>query len=312
MPELIIVQDVVGNAEVIFNRINLLEKGFRAVAVAYDEHIHDKESFKNINRLRDSIGYRLFATREQYMIFTVGIRRAESEISQMVLEMKDKNITPGSQTFVEQNNETQLSSYFDNIIFNLVSAFDYFGHLCSYCLYKRTERTYDWDKLVKKTKSDKKFQKLNITRTLDQVNRDVVQRLIDYRSRLIHRTRDRHKLIFQYDEVAVKARVNLITSSLATKSLKKLLFTNYKSKNSPLCSLNYTISQTIHSSLDSMELALDSLYEMILENSDWPHSAYAEPKDIFFFNKNSETNLGEPTSKKLWSAFKASQPKKPT
>ena len=183
MPTVKIVTDIRENANHIFNQVERLEKGFRAIAVGYNEHIDDENSFDNINILRDSIGYRLFAAREQYIIYTSGILKAEKEILEMVIQNKKNGITPGSQTFIEINNELNLSSYFDNIIFNLCSALDYQAHLVSYCLYKNKDRTFAWDKLVKKATADTKLKSLEIIKTMDDINRNVVQGLYDCKKR---------------------------------------------------------------------------------------------------------------------------------
>lgn len=305
MTHINVINNVQENSKYISHRLHRLEEGFRAVSKAYDEHIFDKNSFTNIVRLNDNISYRLFAALAQYNTFIRGLEIAETEILSTQQFAESSGITYGSQTFAERENEIKLSSYYDNIIFNLVSAFDYTAQLASYCLYKNADRTFDWDKLVKKLKTDQKMKNLQIAKVFDLVNKEFVQVLIDYRSRLIHRKRDKHRLTYKINKETNRCKVMIITSDLATKQLKNFLYANKRDYTNTFCSLNYTISVVLRNSLDKMEDVLDSLYKTILENSGWPHSAYNELSDTIFIHHNEETGMGEPVSKKMWRDFKS-------
>ncbi|MCK0133217.1 hypothetical protein [Arenibacter sp. S6351L] len=297
------IKNVLDNAEQIFRGIERLEKGFRAISVAYDEHSDDKHSFKNIGHLQSNITYRLYSAREQYMIYIGGIKRAEQEILEMHKQNKEKGIQIGSQSYTEFINELNLSSYFDNILFNICSSFDYLSHIVSYVLYKNKDRTFDWDKLIKKLHSDDRFQKLEISNDLEKVNRSFVFKLQKYRSRLIHTTRDKHQLHYKIDDKMENCQLLLITSKTTINHLKSILVDKNSSETIDEYCLNYTISKIVYETLYNMEFLLDSMYNMIVVNSDWPNTLQIK-KNFYIVNLNPKNGKSEPVSKKLWNEFK--------
>jgi hypothetical protein len=94
-----------------------------------------------------------------------------------------------SNLILKQN--IKVSALFDNIVFNAVSLFDYLLILVNFVCTNQKDKRIDWISL-RKLALDKNnsFSKSIIADSIIQVNRELLERLYDYRSFVIHRSSD--------------------------------------------------------------------------------------------------------------------------
>jgi hypothetical protein len=112
------------------------ELGFRAIAMMYDDHSSDQNSFDNIVKMKDNIQYWLFSASHQYLVFLRELEASE----QYLMELQQENPRAlhsflFSNPYVEKV-EQELSSVFDNIVFQVASLFDYVAHVVCYITFR--------------------------------------------------------------------------------------------------------------------------------------------------------------------------------
>jgi len=83
------------------------------------------------------------------------------------------------------------SYVFDSIIFHLVSGFDYFASFVKYLSYgHKDDKREIWSKLIKKIHAKSKLNGSVLGNELKAIDNEFVQKLADYRARLIHNESD--------------------------------------------------------------------------------------------------------------------------
>lgn len=282
------------------------ETGLRAICFMYDDHSKDKNSYENIIKLKDNIQYRLFSAAHQYLVFLKELNSAESYLKKVFSENPQYlSAFPLGNPFFEKI-ELELSSLFDNIIFQLASTFDYLSHVICYITFENKANTLYWPNLAKKARDkSQEFSKKEICETVRVVDKRFVGRLYDYRSRLFHSSRDKH--LFEGD-VRLNELEFMIRLMPSERALKE-----FSIMKDEIGSLNPTLtflsSWLLKKSFSEIEEILSSLQKLILGNS---HLAVNmnQPKrnSSFFIGKiNSTTFEFEPFSEELWRQYKSGE-----
>jgi len=283
------------------------ELGFRAISIMYDDHSNDKNSYENILKLKDNIQYRLFAATHQYLVFLKELSSAESYLQKLYQD--DPNKLTG---FIYKNPyfdkiEQELSSIFDNIIFHVSSIFDYISHIICYIIFKNKSNTVYWSKLTRAARGQNNdFCNEEMKKIIDTVDRRFVNKLYDYRSRLLHNIRNKHDFggyrIFSNSQFILQ----LQPSEICLKYFK--LIAEDISADSKF-TLTYLSSWIIKRTFIEIEAILDVLAKEIKKNSYFGNNLY-NPKrgmqSLLIVSINPETNTAEPVSEKLWKEYKTS------
>lgn len=301
MKTLLDIKDRGADLKQLQNLLTTMEIGIRAITIMYDEHSTDKESKDNIFRLKENFCYRLTAAKHQYLLLLREIHQSE-----IYLEQLAKNNPSQLTSFYSGNPhfegiEEMLSSIFDSCIFQITSAFDYLSHMISYILFpdNKKESTY-WSKLMKHVR-DKNNPVFNYVtaKTLHTADVDLVFELNNYRSRLIHNSRDRHN--FQATQSASDAfNVEVITSDYAMKHFK--VWKNETDKN---YTLQYVVSHLIRMACTQTDLLLNSVMTDIKANSNYEFNLNnaKKPGAFHMLTYDAKTGVAVPVSDTIWEEY---------
>lgn len=281
------------------------EIGLRAIAIMYDEHSDDKNSYDNILILKDNIKYRLFSATHQYLLFLKETRSSEIYLQKLYKE------NPNYLTAFPMGNpyfdkvELELSSIFDNIVFQISSLFDYLSHIICYINFCNKSNTLYWTKLSKASRGQgNDFRNPEIKKIIDTVDRRFVGKLYDYRSRLLHHKRDQHHFAGTTTLVDFKFRLKFIPSDLALKHFS-LIKADIASDKKP--TLTYIASWLIKRTLIEIESILDILAVEIKKNSNFHKNMHYPKKGdnaLLIVSYKPETKYLEPVSNGLWNQYK--------
>jgi hypothetical protein len=281
------------------------EAGFRAIALMYDDHSSDKNSYDNILVLKDNIKYRLFSATHQYLVFLKEMRGAEVYLQELY-QQNPNYLTafPMGNPYFEKI-EVELSSIFDNIIFQVSSMFDYLSHISCYILFKNKSKTFYWSKLAKAARGeDNEFANVEMKKIIDSIDRRFVGKLYDYRSRLLHNKRDQHHFSGTTTLDNFQFHLTFVPSDLALKHFK-IIFNDIPSDKS--VTLTFLASWLIKRTFVEIEQILDGLAIEIRKNSNF-HKNLWHPKKgdnaLLFITANPNTRKIEPVSDNLWQEYK--------
>ena len=136
-----------------------------------------------IHKLRSNIQHRVESVGWHYINLESMHERAESEY---FVNVKNDN----EHQYLLQQLRIQYF-IFDDIVFNLLSLFEYTGNLVGYFLKERHGKKLKW-KGVSKSARDKnnEFYKTDIAQVIDKADRNLVTKLEDYRAKLFHYEND--------------------------------------------------------------------------------------------------------------------------
>ena len=278
------------------------EQGVRAICVMYDDHSSDKNSREKIFLLKDNVHYRLFSLKHQYLIFLRELSFAENYLQE--LDQKDPNLLNSiiyKNPYFEQI-DLEISSVFDNIIFQLVSVYDYLSHLICYICKTDKSKTVYWTKLAKLVHGkDNEFTNLNIRKVIAELDNKIVGRLYDYRSRLIHNKRDQHTFNVSQKFIDLKFSLKIRASDLALKHFKTI---REEYPNGEI-TLAFLASWLIKRCFIDIEMILDALRVEIINTSQL-HQNLMNPKrnGFMFVSVDPKTKFAKPVSDGLWEQYK--------
>lgn len=281
------------------------DSGLRAILFMYDDHSDDKKSYDNILKQIDNINYRLFSATHQYLVFLRELSGAEDYLQTLYQQNPHYvNSFPMGNPFFDKV-ELELSSVFDNIIFQVSSVFDYLSHIVSYLIFKDKSKTVYWTKLAKCSRGqNNELANDEIKKIIDNVDRRFAGRLYDYRSRLLHNSRDKHVFGGHRRLDNSQFILQLLPSEIALKHFKNLL--DDISSDSRI-SLTYLASWVIKRTFIEIESILDVLSIELKRNSHFGNNLW-NPKrgmdSLIIISRNPETNRAEPVSESMWKKYK--------
>jgi hypothetical protein len=202
--------------------------------------------------------------------------------------------------------ETELSSIFDNIIFQISSVFDYISHIVCYMFFSNKSATDYWTGLAKLSRgTGKELKNENVRKIVDQLDRRFVGKLYDYRSRLLHKKRDVH----QFDVGATADlqffNIRMLPSNDALKHFQ--LATRGENENCTI-TLTYLASWLIKRTYIEMELLMDVLAVELQKNSSFGNNIISPKRgenSLMFASYDKETMSLKPSSDMLWEMFKS-------
>ena len=167
--------------DLIQERSSLLRGRFIALAMDYKDHIDASFDQDKIYILRDNVSFRLFSANFHLQLLFDHLLFADQRIKQ------EQGLGFNTDLY-----NRQITSLFDSFIYHTVSVFDYLGTLINYISSTdKKDTTLMWTQLARSVRDKKNtFSKTSFAEIVDQINRDFVCKLYDYRSSLIHRKAD--------------------------------------------------------------------------------------------------------------------------
>lgn len=281
------------------------ELGIRAIGLIYHDHSDDQKSEENVFRLKDNIEYRLFSATHQYLVLLKELDSAERYLQKIYKENPhylNSNTFPFGNPYFDKV-ETELSSIFDSIVFHLSSVFDYLSHAICYMYFKNKEQTLYWTKLSKKVRGDLKG-KYKFCEVLDNSDRLFVGKLYNYRSRLLHNKRDKHKFASNIQLNELSFELKIACSDISLKHFD--LIEKEKENEQDVITLSYLSSWLIKQTFKEIETILDTI-KIDLENNSNFWKNLSKPKGdkgFMFVTMNPDTKFAEPASNGLWKEYK--------
>lgn len=279
------------------------ELGIRSIAIMYHEHSDDQKSYENIFKLKDNIEYRIFSASHQYLILLQELKNAELYLEKIY---RDDPLNISTQRFLFSNpyfdkSELEISSVFDSLIFHLSSVYDYLSHALCYIYFKNKQKTLYWTKLAKEVRGNLK-NKYMFCEIVDSLDRVSVSKLYDYRSRLIHNQRDKHRFGGNLNMIEGKMVINLFPSDYSQKTFKKL---NTQYPNTKY-TLTFLASWLFRECFSNIEEILTAVKEDLENNSKFFENMKT-PKfqNTLILGSIGMNNIFEPVSKSLWNQYKS-------
>ena len=167
--------------DLIQDRSSLLGDRFIALAMDYKDYIDASFKQDKIYTLRDGVLFRLFSANFHVKLLFDHLLFADQRIKQ------EQGLGFNAGLY-----SRQITALFDSFIYHTVSVFDYLATLTNYISgTKKKEATLMWTQLAKSVRDENNaFSKTRFSEVIDQIDRNFVCKLYDYRSFLIHRRTD--------------------------------------------------------------------------------------------------------------------------
>lgn len=278
------IDNVTEEFEIIKNDLSLLNDRFLALAMDYKHHIDSSFKEDKIYQLRNNILYRLLSAKFHIELLLGHISNVEKQIEQGTKSSNSTPIILYTDLFRQQ-----ITSLFDSFIYHTVSVFDYLSTITNYISNKKGN-TLMWTQLAKSVRD--KANRLSETRfsnTVDQIDREFVCKLYDYRAELIHRKADigGYKVVhsFGYNE-------KVVSTFFAGKSLMQYFPTLKKLNSENDITIRYIAFWILREAITKITDILFALKEEMEFKS--------HGKEPFMFYLHPVTNEKLPVSISYW------------
>ena len=162
--------------------------------------------------------------------------------------------------------------------------------------------TLYWTKLAKKVRGDFK-DKFNFSSNLDEIDRRFVGRLYNYRSRLLHNKRDKHRFdtLISLNDFSFQLKL-----ACSAECLKQFSIVNNENTGNKIVTLSYLSSWLIKRTFFEIEALLDSIKPDLEKNSNFYENTFSSnaKTGLTSVTINPETKLAEPSSNGFWRQYK--------
>lgn len=249
------IDDIKNELKSILIKFDKIDQRMIAIGLDYNQYFKGNIS-KKIYDLRDTIIYRLNATKLHIQILVNLIDNLDSELTSLYgQENGGRNVH-----LHFAHRKSDISALLDSIIFHIISAFDYVSVLVSYVCFQ-SDKKLKWTNLAKSARDDKNpFSKTTFSNIIDELDRTFVGRLYDHRSYLIHQSQESRSSSFSIDLLNGKVKTKINSSNQFNKNFSKLR----KQEND--FSLAYILFWLIEESTDSILKIQYGLKEFMEEN----------------------------------------------
>ena len=294
MSTIIDISDIKEDLKQINHMATRAEVGIRAISVMYEDHSPDKNSYEFVFGHKDNVHFKLFSVHQQYVNYLRQI-----QVSELLLRETARNHVAGVWNWHLEKAEMEIAAIFDGIIFQLTSFFDYISHFIHYVCKRDKNATSDWNSLAKAVRGKgNEFSDLAISEVIKNVDKKFVDKLYDYRSRLIHKRRDKHEII-SLDQLKINDyKIKIFASTTSISYFKTLRHLHPDAK----ISLTYLASWIIKESFMMLEQLLFALKDHIQGTSHFEQNLMAPKRNYIFVNLD-EQNRPKPTSDAIWSEY---------
>lgn len=298
------IKEIAKEFENLKKRLDLLDEGFRAAGSDYLHHIEiSKVNKHEIFELKDNVMYRYFSARFHLQILIqhhqVILKRFAKILETDPSKILNK-VYPVNPNF--DYAEKEISSVLDSIYFHIGAVFDYLSILVNYVCGPKATRSQKikWTQLTRSCRDkDNHFGQLEIAKVVDQIDRELVNKLFEYRSDLIHKSQDQQRMSFKinFKKNGANLKLDFLATSKITKQFPEL---KEEAKNNSL-TVNYVAFWTLHKSIDMIAKLLLSLKSEMEKRSTFPD--HIGDDDLIILHVDKKTNVGLPASTPMWERF---------
>lgn len=281
----------------ISSKIELLNKGFRALNADYSHHIEVTYAKDHeITELRENIDYRLFSSQFHLELLLKQHFHIENRVETAYEKNPDSIVRPVYPIHpLFSLFEKETTSILDSIIFHLASVYDYLSGTINFICEKKDKSISKWTQLERSCRDSKnKYSQRSIADVILKETNKFINPLYKYRSRLIHEKSDLHPISLNIKMKSGKSTVKFYATSDFTKKFSELR----KLARTYDITVNYAAEWLILSTIDSIFNILFSLKEEIEKMSTYPD--HIGDNEIIILHRDPKTGIGEPVSKKMW------------
>lgn len=253
------IENITKELNSILIKFDEIDQRMIAIGLDYNQYFKRNISNKNIYSLRDTIIYRLNATKLHIQILVNLIGNLDAELTSLFGQEGG-----GREVYLHfAHRKSDISALFDSIIFHIISAFDYVSILVSYvCL--QGDKKLKWTNLAKSSRDQKNpFAKTTFSNLIDDLDKTFVGRLYDHRSYLIHESQESRSSEYSIDLLNGKVKTKIISSNKFNKNFSKLR------KQEKDFSLAYILFWLLEESTDSILKIQYGLKEFMEENKEF-------------------------------------------
>ncbi len=188
-----------------------------AIGMDYKHYMDSSFNDDKIFEFRDSILYRLNATKLHVNILTNLLSTLDEELTSLYSQENGGL----SIHFHFDSRMKDVSALFDSVIFHVISAFDYVSNLVCFITLKG-EKNFKWTKLARSVRGDSKLSKVNFTKLIDDLDRVFVGQLYSHRSNLIHLRMNNSRVSLKINMIQEKVETKIISPSTFNRQFKEL------------------------------------------------------------------------------------------
>lgn len=292
----------IGNANLTYKSLwNLIERvdlGLRTISLMYNDCSFGGDTNNDIYRLKDYIYYRFKSSLNQFKYLLQKIDEYTLMVNQHQEDESAENYKKWIKSFFGYA-DVELSSIIDSFIFNLTSAFDYFGNYISYFLIKNKQQTLYWPRLVKYTNDKSHTEVSSSLRTaIREVDNSLVKKLYDFRSMIIHYQTASYQLtLFE----SLQSGETSVVSALPDKV--KNDFADILKSDKPRVTTSYFATCLLLKSFQSIEKILDILYDEFASKSSFNTGNFSGT-GFYVLDVDKETNIALPSFENMWKQYK--------
>jgi hypothetical protein len=282
--------------------IRVTNIGVEAIMHMYNDHRRDPKVYELLLLRTENVVYRISAVMTQYELLMEGLKKRS------VIDLKDDPFDgPYTMHPKVYAYSCELSSMADSIFFHLCSAFDYVGHFISYIFLDNKTKTLDWDSLAK-TAWGKWKDTYKTSLAIQKVDTKLRKRLDDYRSELIHRSRDIHMIGAMRHEGSDVLNLKFFASDDTMRHFRKL-FPGHEDivpayKKQARYTLDLLCSAVLYETLHLTNALVTCLrfdllaHSTFRKNIQYPKTDAPHPYDV-----KMDTEEIFPCSEKIWSEY---------
>ncbi|MFC2138305.1 hypothetical protein ACFLTE_09030 [Bacteroidota bacterium] len=285
--------------DTIRKRLDLIAVGFRAIYADYSHHIQIVSGESEISKLKDNIDFRFFASQFHLELILRQHYTIENRVEEIYQKEPDKvlNYVYPSHPLVDHC-ENEITAIFDSIIFHLASIYDYLSAIVNFIINKKDQSITKWSQLTKACRdTSNMYSKKSISKIIIEEDKKFVNKLYQYRSRVIHEKSERSAGSISIKLASGKTNACFIASPSLTKKFSELK----EMSNNFNLTVNYVTDWLINNTIDSIAKILLGLKIEIESVSTYPN--HIKDDDIIIFYMDPETKIGYPASKPLWAEF---------
>ena len=284
----------------IHERLKILSVGFRAIFADYRHHIEVIRDLEHdLTTIKKNIQYRFFSARFHLELFLRQHYIIEDRIQKVYSEDPKKVLNPvyPSHPLIDHC-ENEITAILDSILFHLGSIFDYLSALVNFICNKKDRSITKWSQLLKACRDSKNqyFQR-SIKEILIEQNKNFVNKLYEYRSRVIHFRSDKSAGSISITLESGKTSANFIVPTALTNKFHEI---RILAKNHDITA-NYIAKWLINATLNSIAEIFQGLRKEMQLNSNYPD--HIGDNDLLMFHLDKETNIGHPVTKPMWEEF---------
>jgi len=280
-------------------RMARLDEAFRMILSDFSHHIEViffKQEKSDLLNIKADVEYRLFAAQFHLRLLLQHHHDIEEEVQRIY--SKDakqilQEVYPSHPLFDRHQNEA--NAIFDSIVFHLASIFDYFSAMINFICKKKDRSITKWSNLARACRHpDNAYYALPVGEEIRNQDREFVQKLYEYRSRLIHEKSYVNPIRLTIDVMSGKTQVRFEAASSLCKKFPSLEKKSVDNEITAAFAAKFLMEETI----TSIVKLLFRLKAHMESHSTYPN--HIAGHEIIMLYSEPGTGRAYPMSKPYW------------